>query len=329
LACLDRLQALEEMQLAAKESPGVWRLVDGWERFLVQRGEDLDARSRLLALIGDEALRYQVVSPDNPIPVVDGVVVRMGLHDELTGEMFAAIKTARGQGYYLRLPPKTAETIQEKDSVLAGFEVEPWLKPADRIVAQFAEGNGGVYDPARHERELERLRQGPPRDGQPTPAERIRANVRRLERLERYRMARRLADGRWQIPADLLSQLESRERTHPQRRLRFDKVTGPTREPVRPRAPDAVSERDALGRGLSKELRLSYVAEPAAFRGRVVACAPTPTGREFVQVVDYGRGRFTLVAKSAAAGVRDGQMVRLRHDRERGLVLEIDRGISR
>jgi hypothetical protein len=48
-----------------------------------------------------------------------------------------------------------------------------------------------------------------------------------------------------------------------------------------------------------------------------------------VQVVDYGRGRFTLVAKSAAAGVRDGQMVRLRHDRERGLVLEIDRGISR
>ena len=43
LACLDRLQALEEMQLAAKESAGVWRLADGWERFLVQRGEDLDA----------------------------------------------------------------------------------------------------------------------------------------------------------------------------------------------------------------------------------------------------------------------------------------------
>src|SRR3954471_15093563 len=44
LACLDRLQVLEEMQLATKESAGAWRLADGWERLLVQRGEDLDAR---------------------------------------------------------------------------------------------------------------------------------------------------------------------------------------------------------------------------------------------------------------------------------------------
>ena len=58
-------------------------------------------------------------------------------------------------------------------------------------------------------------------------------------------------------------------------------------------------------------------------------CKCVGTGREFVQLVDYRVGKFTLVAKSAAAAVREGQMVRLRHDRERGLSLEIDRGISR
>jgi type IV secretory pathway VirD2 relaxase len=37
-ACLDRLQVLEEMQLATKESPGIWRLADGWKELLVQAG---------------------------------------------------------------------------------------------------------------------------------------------------------------------------------------------------------------------------------------------------------------------------------------------------
>ena len=45
------------MQLATKEATGVWRLADGWKVFLVQRGEDIDARSRLRALVGDEASR--------------------------------------------------------------------------------------------------------------------------------------------------------------------------------------------------------------------------------------------------------------------------------
>jgi hypothetical protein len=164
---------------------------------------------------------------------------------------------------------------------------------------------------------------------QPTPAERVRANVRRLEHLERYRLAKRLADGRWQIPADLLSQLESRERTHPQQRIRFDKIGGPAREPARPRPPDVASEREALGRALSKELRLTYVAEPAAFRGHVTACAPTPTGREFVQIIDYRTGQFTLVAKSSDVARLDGRRVQLARDREGRLTLQIDRGISR
>jgi hypothetical protein len=183
LACLDRLQTLEEMQLATRESPGVWRLADGWKRFLIQRGEDLEARGRLRALVGDEASLYQVLCRENPAPVSEGVVVAMGLHDELSGEMFAAIRTDSGQGHYLRLPPPIAEKLQQGDVVRVGFEGEPWLKPADRIIARFAQENGGTYDPIRHQRALEGLPRSPAGNGQPTPAERVVANIRRLERL--------------------------------------------------------------------------------------------------------------------------------------------------
>ena len=155
------------------------------------------------------------------------------------------------------------------------------------------------------------------------------ANVRRLERLARYRLATRLPDGRWQIPADLLSQLENRERTHPQHRFRFEKLGGATREPVRAQTQDVASEREALGRALSKDLGLAYVAEPPAFRGRVMACTPTPSGREYVQIVDHRTGQFTLIAKPPGAERLDGRTVQLTRDRERGLSLQIDRGLSR
>jgi type IV secretory pathway VirD2 relaxase len=331
LACLDRLQALEEMQLAVKEAAGVWRLADGWKGFLVRRGEDLDAVDRLRAVVGEEASLYRVLRPEDLVPVTHGVVVGIGLHDELSGDLFAAVKTAARQGYYVRLSAEAAGVLQEKDAVRIGIEVEPWVKPADRIVSQFAQKNGGIYDPDRHQRELEGLRQAPSGDRQPTPAERVKANVRRLERLERYRLVKRMADERWQIPPDLLSQLESRERTHPQQRIRFDKIGDPAREPARPRTPDVASEREALGRALSKQLGLAYVPEPSAFSGHVMACAPTPSGREYVQVANYRAGQFTLIPKTPEAErARSlGRTVQLSRDREGRLSLQLDRGISR
>jgi len=72
-----------------------------------------------------------------------------------------------------------------------------------------------------------------------------------------------------------------------------------------------------------------HVAEPAAFRGRVSLCAPTPSGREYVRVIDYRSGQFTLVEKSPDTERADGRMVRLARDREGRLTLQIDRGISR
>jgi hypothetical protein len=84
-----------------------------------------------------------------------------------------------------------------------------------------------------------------------------------------------------------------------------------------------------LGRALSKELGLDYIAEPPTFRGRVMACAPTPSGREYMQIVDSRTGQFTLIAKPPGAERWGGRTVQLTRDRARGLSLQIDRGISR
>jgi hypothetical protein len=116
-ACLGRLQVLEEMQLATRSASGDWHLLDGWKEFLVQRGEDLEARARLRAIVGDQASQYHIIRSEDPVPMAEGVVVAKGLHDELTGEMFVAIKTASGQGYYLRLPTEVVDALKERDAV--------------------------------------------------------------------------------------------------------------------------------------------------------------------------------------------------------------------
>jgi hypothetical protein len=74
---------------------------------------------------------------------------------------------------------------------------------------------------------------------------------------------------------------------------------------------------------------LAYIADPPAFSGRVMACPPTSTRREYVRVVDYRSGRMTLIPKPADVERLFGRTVHLTRDRERGLSLQIDRGLSR
>ena len=71
--------------------------------------------------------------------------------------MFAAVATATGPAYYVRLAPEVADSLRPGEAVRVGVDVEPWLKPADRIIARVAQENGGIYDPTRHQRALENL----------------------------------------------------------------------------------------------------------------------------------------------------------------------------
>jgi hypothetical protein len=153
---------------------------------------------------------------------IEGVVRGKGLHDELTGTLFAAMETAGGDTHYLQLDAATSG-LEVGDIVRVSPVTEAWVKPPDQVIARFAAAAGGVYDPNGHLAQLEAM---PARSASTAPAQLVAGNVRRLERLQRYGLCRRLPNGTWRIPADLVQQLESRERTHPRRNLRIERLAG-------------------------------------------------------------------------------------------------------
>jgi hypothetical protein len=313
--CIARLQTLETMELAARVETGVWRLADGWKESLAALEERQQVIERLVPFVKQRAIAYRMVDPAKPGAPFEGTLVGKGLDDELTGRMFAVVVTPAGDPFYVRLAPEISAGLREGEVVRVGFDAEPWSKPADKIIARFAQENGGVYDPARHQRALEALHRPQPGTPVPTPAERVAANVRRLGRLARYRLANRLADGRWQVPADLVAQLEVRERTHPQHRLRVESV--------------AVRERIDLGRAMARQLGVAFVSEPTMLRGEVVACPPTRSGPGFVAVVDHRRGEMTLVPRSAEIERAMGRTVAMTRDRDGRLSVRLGPEISR
>jgi hypothetical protein len=324
--CIARLQTLETLALAQEVQLGVWQLADGWTKSLRDLGERQDVLDRLTPFVGDQAIGFSVVDETRPAPTVEGRVVGKGLDDELGGRMFVAVQTGRGAGVYVRVAPGVAESLKTGDAVRVGFAVEQWLKPADRIVARFAEENGGIYDPARHQRALENLPGARGATADPKPSERVAANVRRLERLERYHLVTRLPDGRWRIRPDLLSQLEDRERTHPQHRLVVERLGEPI---ARGKGRDSVAgELAELARTVAAKLRLTYAGEAPVFKGRMLDLVVAPSGREYVRVVDHLRGQFILVPKPADWDRVRGLTVQITRDRDR-LVITRTAGLSR
>jgi type IV secretory pathway VirD2 relaxase len=313
-SCVARLQSLERFGIATNDGAGVWRLEPEWQQSLKNLGERNDVIDRLRPLIGDRAIEFRIIDEQRPANAFEGRVVAKGLDDELVGRMFLAIKTAAGESIYLRLPPEIAEPLREGDSVRVGFDAERWIKPADRIIERFARENQGIYDPARHRQVLENLDSRQLSLGGPTPAQRVEANVRRLERLERYGLVAKLPDGRWRIRPDLLIELEDRERTHPRPQLRVQKID---------------LERTTLGDFLAERHRMTFVAEPARFHGRVVDRVLGRSGQEYLLVANDARKEFTLVAKPPDWERLKGRAVVVSLDRERRLVIDRDQGLSR
>src|SRR6185312_1295370 len=156
--CVARLQTLKNLELAVEERPGIWRVADGWKESLARLGQQNDRIERLYPIVGEKAAEYQVVDPKLPLSSFEAVVVGKGLHNELSGQMFVAARTADDRGYYIPLRPEVVESLQRGDRIRVGFTTEKWLKPADEIIARVARENGGVYDPAQHQRDLENIR---------------------------------------------------------------------------------------------------------------------------------------------------------------------------
>ncbi len=157
---------------------------------------------------------------------------RKGLHDELRGDQYAVVETSRGQAHYVRLDSGTAESLREGSVVRVEITPEAWAKKTDLVLAQVAAEGNGVYDPRSH---LKQMSASPPviagKVAEPSAV--LQANLRRLERLERYRLVSRLHDGTWLVPPNLLEVLAKREQSHPKVRTRIKVLAGDPDQAVR------------------------------------------------------------------------------------------------
>jgi hypothetical protein len=223
-ACLARLETLSRMQLAQKEPRGMWRLVPEWKELLTRMQIGSDVRGRLYRHIPASLGQGVTLEPSQGFATLEGIIRGIGLHDELGGAMYLAVQDAGGAAYYVQVRPEVAEGFRVGDKVRISRPVESWTKSTDRIIARFALQNGGVYDPVGHERALMALGSREVGGALVSAQDLVRANVRRLERLEKYGLAQRLPAGRWHIPADLVGQLEARERTHPRHRIQIERL---------------------------------------------------------------------------------------------------------
>jgi type IV secretory pathway VirD2 relaxase len=325
VACLGRLSTLERLGLARREGPAEWQVSTGWQRELDHIAQRTEMADRVYRAIPSSAGRYQHVEPGQSIPRFEGVVRAIGLHDEQRGTLYAVVEAPMGFPRYVQVPPDVAPTIRVGDNLSIGSVPDRWVKPSDERIVRFAQGNHGIYDPAAHQRALEERRQRAPAVSGPTPAELVAANVRRLERLERYGLVTHLPDARWRVPPDLVAKLEAREQSHPRHVLRVE-----VQRSVPERAVDIEAiDRRSTGEHLAKQLRMTYVDLPEHLRGRVAICPPDAAGREYVQVVDAAHGRFTLVPKPPRATELVGRVVTVAMDRDRKLSIRVDRGLER
>ena len=254
-----RLQVLEGLALAERRGAQTWHLPTGWQdvlRSLGERGDIIKRIHHALRGQGDPS-RYAVVDGKTEQPTIEGVVRRKGLHDELTGEMYAVVETTQGRAHYVRVDATTADAVREGAIVRIAVSRERWAKPTDRVIAQVAAEAGGIYDPKAHLAELSARPiqiAGKPVDA----AAVVEVNLRRLQRLERHQAVVALPDGTWQVPPDLVQRLVEREQSHPRFRTQVEVLATDLRQAVQLAAPTWL---DGVDREPAARARYGFGAE--------------------------------------------------------------------
>jgi type IV secretory pathway VirD2 relaxase len=192
---IGRLDRLVDMGLAEKTKPGVWQLHPEAEPTLRAMGERGDIIRTMQRAFTSEQREYVIVSPARmPAPIV-GRIAAKGLADELNDRAYVIVDGVDGRAHYAPL-----STLADIADLPVGGIVElrgaSNLRTADRNIAAVADG--GIYKASTHLA----LAKTDARSDQ-DPQSFVEAHVRRLEALRRAGIVERIAEGVWQIPADL------------------------------------------------------------------------------------------------------------------------------
>ncbi|MEE9454645.1 MAG: DUF3363 domain-containing protein [Paracoccaceae bacterium] len=201
---MGRLRHLERQGLARETGSGEWELSPKLEATLRRAGERGDIiktmhRGMKQAGVDAGASELSIYDPrDERATTVTGQIIDRGLHDELNDGHYILVDAADSRVHHIALDPKQDMDDLPKGSIIEIHPASTKLKPSDRVIAEIASGNGGLYSPDTHA------------DHDPSASpEFIQAHVRRLEALRRMNVVRRFADGSWEIPDDFAKRVEA------------------------------------------------------------------------------------------------------------------------
>jgi len=187
-----RLQRLETMSLAERMDANRWRLSPAMANTLSSLGERGDIlRTMHKALRGEQ--RECVLEPA-PATAVIGRIAGKGLADELHDRAYIVLDGMDGRAYYLNLPAGTDLTELPIGGILE-TKASDAVRAVDLNIAD--QSDGGIYRTADHFSYLQKI-------GDRAPQVAVDIHVRRLEALRRVGVVKRLTEGVWQVPDNLV-----------------------------------------------------------------------------------------------------------------------------
>lgn len=177
-----RLTTLSELGLAQSPDGRTWTMRADWETTLRQLGERGDIIRTLQRAMGKAQRELTVFDAGGQGVAVVGRITGKGLADELTEQGYLAVDGIDGRAHYVALP-----LVAALEDYPVGAIIEARAGTPRAIDAQIQScAPAGVYRAERVADASARLHQ-----------------QRRLEALRRAGIVARLADGVWQVPADL------------------------------------------------------------------------------------------------------------------------------
>ncbi|HWT13490.1 MAG TPA: relaxase/mobilization nuclease RlxS [Allosphingosinicella sp.] len=201
-----RLRKLAALGLAEETGAAKWRLSPGLEenlRRLGERGDIIRTLQRELGARGLARPASDLAAHDMaPLsgPLVGRVAAR-GLSDEFRDRHYLIVDGLDGRAHYVEIGAGDAVEPLPEGAIVRVVPVRAEAREVDRIVAEVAAQNAGVYSIEAHMRH------------DPAATEAFaQAHVRRLEAIRRtVGGIERLGDGSWRVGDDHLARAEAHE----------------------------------------------------------------------------------------------------------------------
>ncbi len=199
---LGRLEKLRDMQLASETEPGIWHLSSETEstlRDLGMRGDIIKTMHAEMTRSGKPTLSkdYEIFRPkDEQSKKIVGKLIGKGLSDELNDRYYLVVEGVDGKTHYADIGQATDIEAYKTGSIIELSPKNTGPRNTDHTIAEIANANKGLYSAELHVRHDRKASN-----------EFIKAHIRRLEGLRRNNIARRFADGTWEIPDDYLREV--------------------------------------------------------------------------------------------------------------------------